>query len=149
MREKTPDYQFHRSAMCAKMLDTCISIYKCTHKAIICYSGFRQLAKEKENLELQLAEALRVKESLAQERTEQDEQSQSLRRQLSSVSDELSENHEREVNQLREELQNTNTAMETVLTNGEQLKVNGEQLMEKNENLFAECEKLKAECTQR
>ena len=65
------------------------------------------------------------------------------------MSEELNETHEREVNQLKEELQNTNTAMTTVLSNAEQLKGNMTQLMEQNENLAAECEKLKAECAQK
>ena len=108
-----------------------------------------QLTEEKNKLERRLAEALKEKETLSQERREQDEEAQSLKRQLSSVSDELSETREREVNQLKEELQNTSTAMTTALSNAEELKGNVTQLMEQNENLSAECEKLKAECSQK
>lgn len=84
-----------------------------------------------------------------QERRKQEEQAQSLQRQLSSMSDELSETHEREVNQLKEELQRKDTAMATVINNGEQLKVNVTNLMERNENLFEECQKLKTDCSQK
>lgn len=84
-----------------------------------------------------------------QERRKQEEQAQSLQRQLSSMSDELSETHEREVNQLKEELQRKDTAMATVINNGEQLKVNVTNLMERNENLFEECQKLQTDCSQK
>ena len=104
--------------------------------------------KEKEDLERQLAEALKEKEAIAQERKDRQEETQSLRRQLSSVSDELNETHEREVNQ-KEELQNTNAAMKTVLDNAEELKVNVTQLMEKNESLEKLVEELKSDCSQK
>ena len=100
-------------------------------------------------LELQLTEALKEKDVLVQERREKEEEAQILQRQLSSRSDELIETHGHEVNQLKEELQRKDAAMETVINNGEQLKVNVTKLMERNENLLTECQTLKADCSQK
>lgn len=100
-------------------------------------------------LELELAEVLKEKNTLVQERRQQEEEVQTLQRQLSSRSDELIETHEHEVNNLKEELQRKDTAMETVINNAEQLKVNVTKLMERNENLLEECQKLKTDCSQK
>lgn len=100
-------------------------------------------------LELELAEVLKEKNTLMQERRQQEEEVQTLQRQLSSRSDELIETHEHEVNKLKEELQRKDTAMETVINNAEQLKVNVTKLMERNENLLEECRKLKTDCSQK
>lgn len=100
-------------------------------------------------LELELAEVQKEKNTLLQERRQQEEEVQTLQRQLSSRSDELTETHEHEVNKLKEELQLKDTAMETVINNAEQLKVNVTKLMERNENLLEDCQKLKTDCSQK
>ena len=94
-------------------------------------------------------EALREKDTLLEEGRKQEEQAQTLQRQLSSMSDELNETHGHEVNQLKEESQLKDAAMAKVLNNAEQLKVNVAKLMETKENLLEECQKLKEDCSQK
>ena len=84
-----------------------------------------------------------------EEGRKQEEQAQTLQRQLSSMSDELNETHGQEVNQLKEELQLKDAAMAKVINNAEQLKVNVTKLMETKENLLTECQKLKEDCSQK
>lgn len=78
-------------------------------------------------------------EELLQEKQKQDEESQSVKRQLS-------ESHEHEVFLLREELQTKSTAMATAQTSEEQLKAQVAHLIQENQNLVIECEKHKADC---
>lgn len=96
----------------------------------------KQVIKENENLKHQLAEAQTKIEALSQKGKGQEEEVQTLRRQLSSVSDGLIETHEREVFQLKE-------SMQTASENANQLKDNVDQLMEENEHLQEHVEELK------
>ena len=98
--------------------------------------------KENENLKHQLAEAQTKVEALSHKGKGQEEEVKTLRRQLSSVSDELTETHEREVSQLKE-------SMQTACDNADQLRDNVDQLMEKNEHLQEHVEELKLIITQK
>lgn len=82
-----------------------------------------------------------------EEGRKQEEQVQTLQRQLSSMSDELNETHGHEVSQLKEELQLKDATMAKVINNAEQLKVHVTTLMETKENLLAECQELKEDCS--
>lgn len=77
---------------------------------------------------------------LTQEKKQQEEEAQLLKRQLS-------ETHEQEVLVLKEELQNKSTDMVAVKTSEEQLKAQVANLRQENQNLVIECEKCKADCT--
>lgn len=77
---------------------------------------------------------------LTQEKKQQEEEAQLLKRQLS-------ETHEQEVLVLKEELQNKSTDMVAVKTSEEQLKAQVANLWQENQNLVIECEKCKADCT--
>ncbi|PFX22637.1 hypothetical protein AWC38_SpisGene12827 [Stylophora pistillata] len=102
----------------------------------------KEVMKENENLKHQLAEAQTKVEALSHKGKGQEEEVKTLRRQLSSVSDELTETHEREVSQLKE-------SMQTACDNADQLRDNVDQLMEKNEHLQEHVEELKLIITQK
>lgn len=102
----------------------------------------KEVMKENENLKHQLAEAQTKVEALSHKGKGQEEEVKTLRRQLSSVSDELTETHEREVSQLKE-------SMQTACDNADQLRDNVDQLMEENEHLQEHVEELKLIVTQK
>ena len=101
-----------------------------------------QVMEENENLKDQLAEAQKNIEALSHKEKGQEEEVNTLRRQLSSVSDELTETHEQEVSQLKESLQ-------TVIDSAKELRGNVEQHREENENLQKLVEELKLSASQK
>ncbi|CAH3125327.1 unnamed protein product [Pocillopora meandrina] len=102
----------------------------------------KQVMEENENLKDQLAEAQKNIEALSHKEKGQEEEVNTLKRQLSSVSDELTETHEQEVSQLKESLQ-------TVIDSAKELRVTVEQLREENENLQKLVEELKLSASQK
>ena len=101
-----------------------------------------QVMEENENLKDQLAEAQKNIEALSHKEKGQEEEVNTLRRQLSSVSDELTETHEQEVSQLKESLQ-------TVIDSAKELRGTVEQRREENENLQKLVEELKLSASQK
>lgn len=77
-----------------------------------------------------------------------EEEVESLKKQLSDVSNELNETREREVNQLKEELTRKGEALSTAEKTMESLKLQVTQLIQENQSLSAERERIMDDYTQ-
>ena len=77
-----------------------------------------------------------------------EEEVESLKKQLTDVSNELNEICEREVNQLKEELARKGEALSTAEITMESLKVQVTQLIQENQSLAAERERIMDDYTQ-
>ena len=71
-----------------------------------------------------------------------EEEVESLKKQLSDMSNELNETREREVNQLKEELSRKGEALSTAEMSMESLKAQVTQLIQENQSLTAERERI-------
>lgn len=71
-----------------------------------------------------------------------EEEVESLKKQLSDMSNELNETREREVNQLKEELSRKGEALSTAEMTMESLKAQVTQLIQENQSLTAERERI-------
>ena len=71
-----------------------------------------------------------------------EEEVESLKKQLSDMSNELNETREREVNQLKEELSRKGEALSTAKMTMESLKAQVTQLIQENQSLTAERERI-------
>ena len=76
------------------------------------------------------------------------EEVESLKKQLSDVSNEMNETREREVNELKEELARKGEALSTAEVTMESLKVQVTQLIQENQSLAAERERIMDDYTQ-
>ena len=77
-----------------------------------------------------------------------EEEVESLKKQLTDVSNELNEICEREVNQLKEEVARKGEALSTAEITMESLKVQVTQLIQENQSLAAERERIMDDYTQ-
>lgn len=77
-----------------------------------------------------------------------EEEVESLKKQLSDVSNEMNETREREVNELKEELARKGEVLSTAEMTMESLKVQVTQLIQENQSLAAERERIMDDYTQ-
>lgn len=77
-----------------------------------------------------------------------EEEVESLKKQLSDVSNEMNETREREVNELKEELARKGEVLSTAEVTMESLKVQVTQLIQENQSLAAERERIMDDYTQ-